>query len=94
VTTLATSNEVKNAFIEKKKRKEALHDLEGEEESRQKRIEERKRQQKKVVVAKAAAKKKRGVKLAAVWFSVFVIGVFAFGWFSGDLIPWFHKLIN
>ena len=94
MTALATTHEARNAFVEKKKRKEALDVLDGEEESRQKRIEERKRQQQKVAIAKTAAKKKTAVKLAAVWFSVFVIGVFAFGWFSGDLIPWFHKLIN
>ena len=94
MTALATSHEARNAFVEKKKREEALHVLEGEEESRQKRIEERKREQQKIAVAKTAAKKKTAVKLAAVWFAVFVVGVFAFGWFSGDLIPWFPKLIN
>ena len=94
MTALATAHEARNAFNEKKKRKEDQSVLEGEEASRQKRIDERKKQQKKVALAKAAAKKKRAFKLAAFWLSLVVVSFFVFGWYSGNLIPWFHKLIN
>ena len=94
VNALATANESRNDFNKKKKRKDDLNLLKGEEESRGKRIKDRKKQQKKIAAARAKAKRIRNAKLAAVWVFVIFAGFMAFGWFSGDLVKTFHKLIN
>lgn len=91
---MADITDAKKDFEEERRRKAGAQVLENEAEARAKRIEMRKDQKSKADKSLKEKKRKRVYKIAGIWVALIVAGLFALTWFSGDLVEYFHDLVN
>ena len=91
---MADIKDAKKDFEEERRRQAGAQVLESEAESRAKRIGMRKDQKATADKAVKEKKRKRVYKVAGIWVAFIVAGLFALTWFSGDLVEYFHDLVN